>query len=237
MAGHLQAQFGLDNFDPGKVVQGAVKVAKGASGIGINEEMSIGGSVAVEIAALNGGIWKDEEATLRLNLIGKSLSRYSDRPGLTYRFALLNSETINGYSAPGGYIFITKGAYLAAENDDQLAGILAHEIAHVTRRHALKIISRSELIAGLSEVASGSGNEYAQYDIGVDKISNTLLKTGYDPASEFDADRTGRELAANTGFDRNGLRDFLLKLQSSTTAPGTIFSTHPPLEERITRLK
>jgi len=236
-AWNTQAQFNFDSLDPQKVVQGAVKVAKGSSGIGIEEEMSIGGSVAVEIAAMHGGIWRDEEALLRINLIGKSLVRYSDRPGLPFRFAILNTGGINGFSAPGGYVFITKGAYTAAESDDQLAGILAHEIAHVTRRHALRIISRSEMLAGLVDVAAGTSQDFAPYDTSVDKVSTTLLKTGYDAGSEFDADRMGRELATNTGFDRNGLRDFLVKLQTLEPGKKEIFSTHPPLGERITRLK
>src|SRR5690606_36606691 len=168
--GTARAQFGLDKLDPFKVAEGAVKVTKGAGGIGIQEEMSIGGSVAVEIASMHGGIWKDEEATRRVNLIGKSLARYSDRPTLPFRFAILDSETVNGFSAPGGDVFIRKGAYQATENDDQLAGILAHEIAHVTRRHALRIIARSEMISGLSDVAAGTSGDYAQYDFGVDKV-------------------------------------------------------------------
>ncbi|MGF1677882.1 MAG: M48 family metalloprotease [Candidatus Methylacidiphilales bacterium] len=236
MAGSVHAQFGLDRLDPYKMAEGAVKVTKGAGGVGIQEEMSIGGSVAVEIAAMHGGIWKNEEATRRLNLIGKSLARYSDRPTLPFRFAILESETVNGFSAPGGYVFITKGAYQAAESDDQLAGILAHEIAHVTRRHALRIISRSEMISGLADVAAGTSGDYAQYDFGVDKVSNTLLKTGYDSGTEYDADRMGRELAANTGYDRDGLLKFLQKLEAMGLGERGAFSTHPPLKERIRRL-
>lgn len=229
------AQFGID-VDPFRLAQGAKKITKGSSGIGIKEEMSIGGSVAVEIVAANGGVWKDEAAMNRLNLVGKSLARYCDRPTLKFRFALLNSDTVNAFSAPGGYVFITKGAYLAAENDDQLAGVLAHEICHVTRRHALRIISRNELISGITDVAAGSSGDFATYDLGVDKVSNTLLKTGYDSGSEFDADKMGRELATNTGFARDGLLKFLQKLKTLKLANNSIFSTHPDLEDRIEKL-
>jgi len=227
----------LDKLDPTKITEGAAKITKGATGIGIEEEMSIGGSVAIEITAMHGGVWKDADATTRVNLIGKALARYSDRPRLPYRFAILNTPDVNGYSAPGGYIFITKGAYDAVDNDDQLAAILAHEMAHVTRRHALRIISRNEFLAGVSEVASGSSNHFRQYDLSVDKVSNTLLKTGYDSRSEFDADQMGRELATNTGYTRDGLVSFLRKLQMMHNGGHNLFSTHPPLEDRIARLK
>lgn len=230
-----RAQFGLD-VDPFKLAQGATKIAKGSSGVGIKEEMSIGGSVAVEIVAMNGGIWKDEAATQRVNLIGKSLARYCDRPTLNFRFALLNNDSINGFSAPGGYVFISKGAYLATENDDQLAAVLAHEICHVTRRHALRIISRSETISGITDVASGSSGDFAAYDIGVDKVTNTMLKTGYDTGSELDADRMGRELATNTGYARNGLLTFLQKLKAMSLDSKAVFSTHPALQTRIDKL-
>ncbi len=233
--GSAHAQFGLD-VDPFKLASGATKIAKGSSGVGLKEEMSIGGSVAVEIVAMEGGVWKDEAATRRVNLIGKSLARYSDRPTLQFRFAILNTDIVNGFSAPGGYVFITKGAYLAAENDDQLAAILAHEICHVTRRHALRIISRSEFISGVTDVAAGSSGDFAAYDMGVDKVTNTMLKTGYDSGSEFDADRMGRELATNTGFARNGLVTFLQKLQTLKLDNKSIFSTHPDLSERIEKL-
>lgn len=237
VAPSLQAQFNFNNLNPEKIADGLTKVAKGSTGVGHEEEMSIGGSVAVEIVAMNGGLWKDEEATRRVNLIGKTLARYSDRPALPYRFGILDSDAINGYSAPGGYVFITKGAYLAAADDDQLAGVLAHEIAHVTRRHALRIISRAEFISGLSDVAAGSSSDYSTYDVGIDDITNTLLKNGYDSGSEYDADRMGSELAWSAGFRKDGLEQFLEGLKAGGHESSQLFSTHPPLASRVERLR
>jgi len=142
-AGVGLAQFSLNGFDPFKAAKDVGKVVKGTAGIGLKEESSIGGSVAIEIVARFGGLWKDIAATQRVNLVGKSLARYCDRQELDFKFGILNSDTINAFSAPGGYVFITKGLYdLVGANDDELAGVLGHEITHVTRRHALKIIER-----------------------------------------------------------------------------------------------
>jgi predicted Zn-dependent protease len=228
------AQFDLGGVDPFKVGEGVAKMTKGASGVGAAEEAAIGGAVAVELVAANGGIWKDEAASRRVALIGKTLARHSDRPLLNFRFGILNNGEVNGYSAPGGYVFITRGAYEAVRDDEELAGILAHEISHVTRRHALKIIARTEFMSGLSDVASGASTDFRAYDLGVDRVSRTLLKTGYDPATEYDADRAGCLLAYGSGFRKEGLREFLERLEAGKHS---VFSTHPPLKNRIERLK
>ena len=146
-AGTCPAQFSFGNFDPLKIAKDVGSVVKGTAGIGLKEENSIGGAVAIEIVARFGGVWKDAAATRRVNLIGKSLTRYCDRQELDFKFGILNSNTINAFSAPGGYVFITKGLYdLVGDNDDQPAGVLGYEITHVTQRHALKIIERGDLL-------------------------------------------------------------------------------------------
>jgi beta-barrel assembly-enhancing protease len=214
----------------------ATQVAKGLSGIGLQEELAIGESVSVEIIAAYGGLWKDEAAHRRVNLMGKTLGSCSDRPLLNYRFGILNSTTINGFSAPGGWVFVTRGAYAAAVSDDQLAGILAHEITHISRRHALRIISRNEALSGILSTAAGSSTDFGPYDLGIDKISQTLFKFGYDAGSEFEADLGGKWTATSAGYHPDGLRDFLIKLQTSGAVRSETFSTHPELSERIARL-
>lgn len=227
---------GGGTVDPSRVVDGAAKVAKGTTGIGLQEELAIGESVSLEILSAYGGLWKDEAATRRANLIARTCGAASDRPLLLYRVGLLDSDAVNAFSAPGGWIFITRAAYQAAENDDQLAGILSHEIAHIARRHALRIIARNETFSGLVDVAAGTSGDFAAYDPGIDKISNTLLKFGYDAGTEFEADRVGAWTAHGAGYAQDGLLNFLQKLQASGDVTRETFSTHPDLSERIRRL-
>jgi len=219
------------------------KVAKGVAGIGPEEEKAIGDSVALEIIGKYGGLVRDEEIMRRVNLVGRSLAAFSDRPDLTWRFAVLNSDTLNGFSAPAGYVFITRGLYDLVSSDDALAGVLAHEIAHITEKHALNIVAKGDaLAAATSQVVKRSGDlraldsQLQQFDLGVGKVTKTLFETGYPPKTEFSADHLAHDLARVTGYAPGGLRGVLSELQDSGTSPDKIFSTHPPLKDRIRRL-
>lgn len=216
-------------------VKGVVEMAKGATGISLQDELKIGGAVAVDIVARNGGLVKDEEITRRVALIGKSLAMYCSRPELNFRFAVLNTDAVNAYSAPGGYVFITRGLYNMLPDDQQLAAVLAHEISHITRRHALKVISRGEFMKGLFD-AGGSVSNVGAFDGGVESITNSLFTKGFDPSAEFDADHEGRSLAAKAGYNRGALLEFLQDLYKTKGDTKDAFPTHPPLSHRIERL-
>jgi beta-barrel assembly-enhancing protease len=227
-------QFGLDRIgDVIKGVEGGKKLAKGSTGISQKEELDIGGSLAAEIASNQGGILKDSAVTKRVALIGKALTLYSTRPNLPYTFAVLDNSEINAFSCPGGYVLVTKGLVDSCSNDQQLAGVLAHEIAHITRRHSLKLIARDEAFKGGTEIFSAAtGGDFSGYDDLVSKGVNTLLHKGFDPATEFDADLHGTRLIYDTGFPPPTLRDYLAKLKSESKP----FSTHPPTDHRVDRL-
>lgn len=239
---------GLDKLKEGlDTAKDVSKVAKGVAGIGPQEERNIGDAVALEIIAQYGGLERDPAIMRRVNLLGRALARYSERPELEWRFGVLASDTVNAFSAPGGYVFITRGLYARAGGDDALAGILAHEIAHITRRHALKIVARQEAASGGKNLLlrrSGSARaandqiEAVNGQLGIDlgALVKGLLQTGLDAPTEFEADHDGRELAATTGFAPGGLRAVLVRLKQAGENRRTIFSTHPPLADRIKRL-
>ncbi len=213
------------------------RVAKGATGLSLEEEVAIGDAVSIEIVARFGGVWRDEEATKRVNLVGRALARYALRQDLDWRFGLLDSTAINAFSAPGGRVFITRGLYRMAGSDDQLAGILAHEIAHIDQRHALRIIARGELFGGVTELVADRNADFARYDQVVADITKNLLEKGFDPGTEYEADREGRALARTTGFASNGLRVILEALKRHEAGgKAETFSTHPSLDNRLDRL-
>lgn len=240
---HAQFSFGrlTDAIDTAKNVG---KIAKGVAGIGLEEERALGGSVAAEIVGAHGGLLRDEGITRRVNVLGKALAHYSSRPALDWRFGVLESESVNAFSAPGGYVFITRGLYELTEgNEDALAAVLAHEIAHITERHALKIVGRGEFLSGATGLAAQRSSDVRkvqrqlrQFDLGVEKVVRVVLEKGFDPQTEYGADAAGRDLALTTGYAPGALRGVLVRLQQTTGDPKTIFSTHPPLAERIRRL-
>jgi predicted Zn-dependent protease len=245
----LAAPASRAQFDFGKLTKGldtlkdVGKVAKGAAKIGPEEEKLIGDSVALEIVGQYGGLVRDEEIMRRVNLVGRSLGRYSSRPDLDWRFGVLESPSVNAFSAPDGYVFITRGLYELAAGDDALAGVLGHEIVHVTRRHALGIVERGEFISGATSLASSQSGQVRdleaqlqQFDLGVGKVLTTLFEKGFDPQTEYEADREGRALASTTGYAPGGLRTVLTLLQQRPGNHEAVFSTHPPLKERLKRL-
>jgi predicted Zn-dependent protease len=239
-----RAQFSFSSlsktFDQAK---SAAKMLKGVAGVGPQEEKVIGESVALEIVGQYGGIVRDPAILSRVNLVGRSLARYSGRPDLDWRFAVLKSDTVNAFSAPDGYVFITRGLYKLTAGDDVLAGVLGHEIAHITGRHALKIVARGDFLSGATSLAAQQSSDVrqvnaqlAQFDAGVGQITEALFTHGFDPQTEYAADQDGRALASVTGYAPGGLRAVLTQLQQNGGDPKKVFSTHPPLQERINRL-
>lgn len=246
LASVASAQFGLDLNKINKGLETAKaggKMLKGVAGIGPKEEALIGDSVALEIIGKYGGVVRDKEIMHRVNLVGRAMALYSERPEREWRFAVLDSPSVNAFSAPDGYVFITRGLYDKATSDDVLAGILAHEIAHITERHALNIVARGDFLSGASDLVSlrssdarALNQQLAQFDLGIGQITKALFEKGFDPQTEFGADKTGYQLAATTGYAPGGLRAALVGLQQSGADRRTTFSTHPPLQDRIKRL-
>ncbi len=178
-----------------------------------------------------------------LNLVGQSIVRHSNRPELNFYFAAVDSPQINAYAVPGGYIFITTAALKLMQNEAELAGVLAHEVAHVNERHiveALKIRADDEsMIALFSKILSQQGaSAKVVFYQAIDHAFELLFSKGLVAESEYQADIQGTFLAASAGYDASAYHRYLKRISAVIpSGEGELESTHPPFSQRISRLK
>ena len=181
---------------------------------------------------------RDRDLNRYINLLGVGLASHAARPELSFRFAVLDADEVNAYSAPGGYIFVTRGAVFAARDEAELAAVLAHEIAHVNQRHIVKALnlkaSDVSAGAGLSRLLGASGDvARVAFSQVVDKAVAILFEQGYSQADELDADRVATLLLALSGYDPTALKRYLQRLPSRHGETVAINTTHPPSETRL----
>ncbi len=178
-----------------------------------------------------------------VNLVGATLALNTNRPELEFHFMVLDSTEINAYAAPGGYVFVTKGALQLMKNEAELAGVLAHEIIHITEKHVVKELnikgSDDSATSGLARLVGGS-SESARlaFSQAVDNALGMLFLNGYKRDDEAQADRTAVMISALGGYNSNGLAQYLDRISAvKGKATEIIDRTHPPFEARIALIK
>jgi predicted Zn-dependent protease len=182
---------------------------------------------------------RDDKLQNYVNLVGNWVALQSGRQDVTWRFGVLETDDINAFAAPGGYIFVTKGLYRLLDNEADLAGVLGHEIAHVTQKHHLKVLKQSSLIGALGQVASSKarGSDPAVQNL----IGNgaEIMARGLDKDAEYEADRIGLVYAARAGYTPWGLPGVLqdmAALPAKDSRTGLLFKTHPHPADRLASL-
>ena len=178
-----------------------------------------------------------------VNQLGRWISLQSERPGLPWTFIVLDDTGYNAFAAPGGYVFVTKGLIDRCADEAELAGILAHEITHVTARHHLHAMRKTaqsgvftQLVA--SQIKTNAvGNLVASQFLA---LGRNLYARGLDQTDEFHSDRNGVALAARAGFDPYGLVAVLQQLRTATPDNPMFtlaLATHPPAQARLDQLE
>lgn len=174
--------------------------------------------------------------------LGRRLASHADGPRYPYSFDIANYREINAFALPGGPIWIHRGAIDAAQNESQLAGVLAHEIAHIANRHAADQITKGTMAnVGLgllgAFLGNGTGAQIAQLGAGV-AAQATMMKFSRD--DEREADMKALTYMRRAGYDPRGMVEFLQVLRSRQGRdPGsvqTFFASHPAPGERVNRL-
>lgn len=184
----------------------------------------------------------DVKLTRYVSLVGTSLALHSTRTELAYHFAILDENTLNAFSAPGGYIFISKGLLDFIADESELAGILAHEIAHISQRHIVNALnirgaSREELSSVARFIGASAGTTGAAFSQAIDKAMETLFDSGFEKNEELQADSEATLLLANTGYDPAALLRVLHRLEKNSMSKSSASVTHPSYSKRFQELK
>ena len=168
------------------------------------------------------------------------LGRASTRPDINYRVTILNSATANAFALPAGYLYVTRGLLALANNEAELAGVLAHEIGHVAARHPAQRYSQTLLAQSLFSILgpSGGGSDLGNLAAPAAQLALTSFSRGH----EHEADELAVTTLARAGFDPRAMPSFLRKLErqqarqgSGAAGIGELFSTHPRTAERVER--
>jgi predicted Zn-dependent protease len=215
------------------------------------EEIELGRSVATALGSRY-TLLRDDELTRYVALVGNAVALQSDRPDVRYYFGVLDTEEVNAFAAPGGYVFITRGTLRLMRDEATLAAVLGHEVGHIALRHHLATIKDqkktavakstgmrmlqigSGFMSGPASTATNIATSTGITNLIADGLVTAMLR-GWSRGEEEQADGVGFKYATRAGYDAAGLRNFLKAVQDGGSQPSvsTFFSTHPGTAERL----
>lgn len=200
------------------------------------EEQQLGQNVSQKIRTRY-GVVQDANVHKYVSLVGLALAQSSTRPNLPWTFIVLDTDAVNAFAAPGGYVHVTKGALALAKNEAELAGLLGHEITHITAKHTVRAIQKTKAVQmGASETLSSSG---PLMERAVNAVYENIVDKGFGRDDENESDEVGAALANKVGYAPNGLVTFLTSLKErnkNKTAKSGLFATHPQMQERLDKI-
>lgn len=203
------------------------------------DEVKLGRGIAAVLAG-SYGIYDREPLTKYVNLVGNSVAFFNARDDITYYFAILDSDSINAFACPGGYIFITRGLLFSLKNEAELAGVLAHEIAHVNYKHVYNNIVQRKDNSANTAIAKLIGGRNVSLSVAfnqvVQKGLEILLKKGLSREDEFNADAAACSYLETSGYQVHAYLNVLGRLQANQQGHEKYSITHPAMKDRINNL-
>lgn len=236
-AAPAHAQLGGILNKANKARQAADKVADLA--ITEEEERTIGERASASLRE-KFGVYQNEEVTRYVALVGNVLARESTRPRLKWTFIVLDTDAVNAFAAPGGIIHVTRGLLGLAKNEAELAGVLGHEITHVTAKHTVRYIQEQKGISAGTDAVGGGGTRDYLIAKQAERAYHLLLDGTFSQSDENESDRVGVRLANTLGYAPGGLSDVLEKLDARNSGReqrNGLFASHPATKDRIARIQ
>ncbi|AWU94776.1 M48 family metalloprotease [Azospirillum ramasamyi] len=221
----------LDNVLSGGVLSGG-------------DEAALGAQEHPKILAQFGGAVKDARLQGYVEQLGRKLASTTARAGEPWTFTVLDSDVVNAFAVPGGYVYVTRGLLALAKDEAEVAGVLAHEIAHITARHSAQRQTR-QTIAGI--LAAGVGLVFGNDTLAqLAGLGGTAVVASYSREQELEADQLGVETLHRAGYDPFAMATFLETLRRDSQYAGLrsgnrggggfdFFASHPATEERVQR--
>ncbi len=197
-------------------------------------EIDIGREAATQVET-QVGVVHDPVESPRVERIGLSIARVSTRPKLPWSYQIVDVKEVNAFSLPGGPVYVTRGLLALGVSDDELAGVLGHETAHIQLRHAAKDMERAMRYNLLEQLALGGSSDLVQ--AGADMALQLALVLPHSRQDEYQADAVGTRLAVTAGYAPDGLLRFLRRLDAlhGGSHTPTWLQTHPLTQDRIAR--
>jgi beta-barrel assembly-enhancing protease len=203
------------------------------------DERKLGEQVSLQLRQ-QFGVYQDKEVARYVSLVGKVLAQGSARPALDWQFIVLDTDGVNAFAAPGGVVHITRGALGLIKNEAELAGVLGHEITHVTAKHTVRSIQKNKLVTLTAEEVGGSaGLSQSVLSRLAEAAYKNVINNAFDRDDEIESDTVGIALANKAGYAPGALSAVLQRLQDrnkSQEQPNGMFASHPLIKDRIANI-
>ncbi len=200
------------------------------------DERKLGEEVSAQLRH-DFGVYQDKDVTTYVSLVGSLLAQASSRPRLDWQFIILDTDGVNAFASPGGIVHITRGALGLIRNEAELAGVLGHEITHVTAKHTVRAIQKNRVVSLTAEEVGGSGGLTQSV---LSKLAGAayknIISNAFDRDDEVEADSVGITLASKSGYAPGALADVLKRLEDRNKTqeqPNGMFASHPLIKDRI----
>jgi beta-barrel assembly-enhancing protease len=209
------------------LIQGAQIIQ--LSNVSDAQEASLGAQTNQALLNDKVKLYQNPAVTSYVDRIGQRLARNSARPNIKYTFQVVDDDAINAFATMGGYVYVNTGLLKAADNEAQLAGVMGHEIGHITGRHSLQHIKQAAIAQGASSLLNVDRNQIVQMGV---QLALTLPNSRQD---EYDADRRGLTTMIQSGYAPTAMPEFMKKLMRANSSP-EFLSSHPAVGERVNNL-
>lgn len=197
-------------------------------------EDELGQTVAIT-ATNKWPVYDKPELNKYVTMVGLTLAESTKATNAKWLFCVLDTPDIGAYSGPNGYIMVTRGAIAAMQDESELAGVLAHEIAHCTNHDGLNAVKNAKLTEAAMSGVSAADQRMAQFNQASGHLVQTVLSSGWNQDQETKADQEAVKLLVKAGYDPRGLSRFLKRMADAKGGKGKPFGTHPGTLDRVYR--